>query len=84
MPIISNFSGMTVKMYYLSKEHNPPHIHFIYGEYIASIDIVNLEVLEGDLPKKKLKKAMEWISIHKEEIMEMWETQQFKKIKPLE
>ena len=35
MPIIARFYGMVVKMYYLASEHNPPHIHVIYGEYVG-------------------------------------------------
>lgn len=26
MPVIARFYGMTIKMYLLGKEHNPPHI----------------------------------------------------------
>ena len=83
MPVISKFYGMTIKMYFLSKENNPPHIHVIYGDYMSSININNLKVIQGDLPEKALKLVLEWIKIHKEEILEMWEKQEFKKIEPL-
>ena len=49
MPVISRFYGMTVKMFFLASEHNPPHIHVVYGEYIGLIDIRNSEMLQGDL-----------------------------------
>lgn len=45
MPIISKFYGMVVKMYYLASEHNPPHIHVIYGEYIGVINLLTLEMM---------------------------------------
>ena len=32
MPVISRFYGMVIKMYFIASEHNPPHIHVIYGE----------------------------------------------------
>lgn len=35
MPVISRFEGIVIKMYLRQKEHNPPHIHAIYGEYIG-------------------------------------------------
>ena len=35
MPIISKFYGIIIKMFFQQKEHNPPHIHAIYGEYAA-------------------------------------------------
>lgn len=83
MPIISSFYGMTIKIYFLGKEHNPPHIHAIYGEYTSAITIETLEVLEGDLPKKALSLAIEWIELHKEELLDIWNSQKFRKIKPL-
>jgi len=35
MPVISRFYGMVIKMYFLAAEHNPPHIHVVYGEYLG-------------------------------------------------
>ena len=84
MPELARFYGMVVKMYFAQKEHNPPHIHAIYGEYMSAIDIQTLEVLEGDLPEKALNLVREWIQQHQSEILEIWITQQFKKIAPLE
>ncbi len=64
-------------------EHNPPHVHVIYGEYMSAIRVDTLEVLEGDLPNKALNLAKEWIELHRKEILEMWNNQTFKKINPL-
>mgnify|MGYP004544649735 FL=1 len=72
MPEISRFYGITIKMYFLSREHNPPHIHAIYNKDIAVIDIQTLEVIEGKMPKRALKLVKEWILIHKSEIKEIW------------
>lgn len=72
---------MSIRIYY--KEHNPPHIHVNYGEYASIIRIDNLEILEGNLPKRAFKIAREWILIHQEELIEMWNTKNFKKIDPL-
>lgn len=71
-------------MYFQQSEHNPPHIHAIYGENVAAIDIQKKKIIEGELPKKALELVIEWISIHEEELKEIWDTQNFKKIKPLE
>ena len=83
MPVISRFYGMVIKIYFISHEHNPPHIHVIYGEYTSVIRIDNFKVMEGDLPIRALKIVTEWMEIHQKELMEIWETQKFKKIKPL-
>ncbi len=71
-------------MYFLQSEHNPPHIHAIYNEDVAAIDFKTGELLEGRLPAKVLMLVRTWISLHKEELQEIWETQNFKKIPPLE
>jgi hypothetical protein len=84
MPVISKFCGIAIKMYFWQKEHNPPHIHAIYGDDVAAITISDGSVIEGALPGKALEMVQEWISMHKEELLTMWETQEFKQLSPLE
>ncbi len=83
MPILSNFYGILIKMYFQQSEHNPPHIHAIYGEYMGAIDIQTGELLEGDLPARALNLVQEWLNIHRKDVLHIWNTQQFKKIPPL-
>jgi hypothetical protein len=71
-------------MYFLQKEHNPPHIHAIYNEDVAAIDFMSGEIIEGYLPNKAMVLVKEWIEMHKDTLMEMWNTQEFKQIPPLE
>ena len=71
-------------MYFLQKEHNPPHIHAIYNEDVAAIDFMSGEIIEGYLPNKAMVPVKEWIEMHKDTLMEMWNTQEFKQIPPLE
>ncbi len=84
MPVISKFFGIVIRMYFLSSEHNPPHIHAFYGEDVAAIDFQTDEVLEGTLPPKVLNQVLFWISLHREELLSIWETQNFVRIEPLE
>lgn len=84
MPVISRFYGIVIRMYFLSSEHNPPHIHAIYNDDMAAIDLRSGEVLEGHLPKKALSLVREWVADNKAELLEIWETQEFKKLPPLE
>ena len=83
MPILSNFYGIIIKMYFSQSEHNPPHIHAIYGEYVGAIDIQTGKMLDGDLPKRALNLVQEWVKDNRKQLMEIWNTQEFKKIKPL-
>ena len=71
-------------MYLRNKEHNPPHIHALYGDEMAAIDIQTGKVLEGNLPPKALSMVREWMNTNKDELMRIWETQEFKALPPLE
>ena len=71
MPIISRFFGMIVKMYFLGSEHDPPHVHFIYGEYNGVINLNSLELIEGDLHGKALSLALEWTRARQNELLTM-------------
>ncbi len=84
MPELSRFYGITIRMYFEEKEHNPPHVHAKYGSKAATIDISNGEVLSGDLPSKAKSLVKEWVLLHSAEIEEVWNSQTFKRIKPLE
>ena len=83
MPIISAFYGLIIKMFFMQSEHNPPHIHVIYGEYVGIIDIKTLEMIEGDLPNRALSMVKEWMKEHQDELLNIWNTQEFKKLPPL-
>ena len=69
-------------MYFLQREHNPPHIHAIYGEHVAAVEIESKRVLEGALPPKALAMVIEWMTIRQEELLKIWETQDFKHLPP--
>lgn len=84
MPVLSRFYGIIIRMYFLQNEHTPPHIHAIYNEDVAAIDFMTGKILEGHLPNKAMNMVQEWIALHKDALMEIWETQEFQKIPPLE
>ena len=84
MPMITSFYGIIIKMYFQQLEHNPPHIHAVYGEYVGSIDIKTGAIIEGDLPDKALSLVREWLSIYQSELLDIWKTQNFKKLPPLD
>lgn len=84
MPSLSQFYGIFIKMYFQQAEHNPPHIHAVYNSDVAEIDIRTGKVLEGQLPKKALSLVLEWLELHRGELLELWETQEFREIEPLE
>lgn len=48
------------------------------------MDLENMNIIEGSLPKRCRQLVREWAEIHQQELIEMWETQNFHPIKPLE
>ena len=87
MPIISQFYGIIVSMYFNdNNKHNIKHIHARYNEYKAIYDFEG-NILSGELPIKQRKLIEAWIIIHKEELITLWNIMQdegkYFKIKPL-
>ena len=71
-------------MYFQQSEHNPPHIHALYGDDIAAVEIQTGDILEGNLPPKALTMVREWTELHKDDLLKIWKTQEFIKLPPLE
>ena len=86
MPTLSLFYGILIRMYW--QEHNPPHFHALYGGDEMIINILTLELLNGNLPRRALALVLEWAALHREELMEAWNqcrcNQQPKPIAPLD
>ena len=70
MPEISRFFGIIIKMYF--NEHNPPHFHVEYQDYIA---IINIEdgTVKGEMPRKQINLIFQWLDLHKSELLINWE-----------
>jgi len=84
MPVLCRFYGIVIRMYFQQAEHNPPHIHALYGDDVAAIAIADGAILDGQLPPKALAMVREWTALHKDELLRMWETQEFRSISPLQ
>ena len=87
MPVLSIFYGIIVRMYReTGGKHNIPHIH---AEYSGQEIVVALDgtVLEGDIPKSKMKLLDAWLEIHREDLEANWRLlsagEQFFRIDPL-
>ena len=82
MPIIARFYGILIKMYF--REHGVPHFHALYGECNGVFEIEKMEMIEGDLPKRAQKMVKEWADLYRNDLLEMWKTQNFKSLPGLE
>ena len=68
------FYGIIISIYFLdNRKHKLPHIHVKYQEYEAVISIPDGNIIEGEIPKNKLKLIDAWIEIHKDDLMANWE-----------
>lgn len=73
MPTISMFYGIIVRMLFMdTQQHHLPHIHVECQGMKAVILIPSGELLEGELPGKKLRLLQAWIDIHEDELMADW------------
>jgi hypothetical protein len=70
MPTIAIVAGVRIVIY--PKDHLPPHLHVILAEYEAMISIVTGDVLEGSLPRAKLKAVQKWLAKHREQVAFVW------------
>lgn len=82
MPEIAKFYGIIIKLFF--GDHPPPHFHAVYGEHIGLFSIDTIEMIEGDLPNRARNLVVEWAEINRQELKRMWETQEFRKLPPLE
>ncbi len=81
MPEISRFDGIIITMYF--KDHNPPHFHVDYNGMEAIYDIDEGAFIKGAIPSRQARLVLAWAEIHKNELIEMWNTNEFRKIEPL-
>ncbi len=88
MPVLSMFFGIIVRMYReLGGKHNLPHVHaeFSGDEVVVALDGT---VLEGSIPRNKMKLLLAWMEIHHDELVANWTLlsngEQFFRIDPLQ
>ena len=69
MPEISRFYGIFILMNF--SDHQPPHFHAWYGDYKIIVNIKD-GVVKGEMPGRAVKLILEWLELHREDLMENW------------
>ena len=73
-------------MYY--NDHAPPHFHARYGSTEIRVNIETGEILSGKFPRRAQNLVLEWLDLHRTELLEDWKLAEdwkpLKKIEPLE
>ena len=73
MPTISMFYGIIMRMLVMdTQQHHLPHLHVEYQGQQAVVSLPEGNLLEGDLPAKKLRMVQAWVAIHEDELMADW------------
>jgi hypothetical protein len=60
------------------------YFHAIYGEYNGVFEIQTLEMLEGDLPGRAQRLVREWATQYQQELLLIWNSNEFKQLPGLE
>ena len=77
MPEISRFYGIFILMNF--SDHHPPHFHAWYGDYKIIVNIKD-GVVKGEMTGRAVKLILEWLELHRDELMENWYRSQCGKI----
>ena len=85
MPELSRFLGIVIGMFY--RDHGAPHFHAVYGTTKFQSKSKQAQI-HGRFPPRALKLVLEWMNLHKPELLEDWQLaeqgQPLKRIAPLE
>jgi len=73
MPTLSMFFGIIIRMYYAPKEHNPPHIHVYFQDYTSIINVIDCNLMGGEIPPRQMRLVLAWVEIHRDELIANWE-----------
>ena len=71
-------------MYFSQSEHGVAHFHAVYGEFNGVFSIETLEMMEGDLPPRAQRLVKDWASQYQQELLRMWQTNEFMQLPGLE
>lgn len=84
MPELARFYGIIIRMFLIDREYPPRPIHIKYGDHEAVMSLNTLELIDGKLPNKCFQLVREWAELHQAELIEIWDTQKFHRVQPLE
>jgi hypothetical protein len=71
MPELCRFFGIVIRMYW--NEHEVPHFHAQYGEFVAAVEVESGMVTTRRFPDRALAFVHEWRREHRVELLANWE-----------
>lgn len=70
MPTIAIVEGVRITI--CLNDHRPPHLHAIFAGREAKISIVTGDVLDGTLPRPKLRAVLTWLAANRGRVAYIW------------
>jgi hypothetical protein len=74
VPTLCVLNGIAIRMN--TRDDPPPHFHAYFGEHQVRIEIANLAVMTGRLPRPQQRLLLRWSRAHQRELMRNWELAQ--------
>ena len=71
MPRLCLLAGIVI--WVNTRDHLPPHFHARFSGAEVRVNIADLSVLTGALPRAKERVLMQWAAVHQDELMRNWE-----------
>ena len=62
-----------VKLEIFFRDHIPPHVHATSAEHEVLIVIEDASIYEGNLPRKQLRIAVEYVQNNRTNLLAIWE-----------
>ena len=59
------------------------YIFILTFAYVGIFDLKTLEMTEGDLPKRAQEMVRDWMKQNQNELLDMWNSQNLRKLPPL-
>jgi hypothetical protein len=74
MPEISRFFGIIIRMYAeAGAPHHRPHFHAYYQDSIAIYALDEIDLMNGELPRRQSRLVEAWAELHQAELLVNWE-----------
>ncbi|WP_149541471.1 DUF4160 domain-containing protein [Siccirubricoccus phaeus] len=70
MPVVAIVAGVRIVFYY--NDHEPAHFHALADDEEMRVRLVDLAVIEGDLPPAKRRAVLAWAQAKQAELALAW------------
>jgi hypothetical protein len=65
--------GPNWKIAVYGREHGLPHFHIEGPDFRASVGIISLEIIVGNVPARILGEALVWAKANRAELLDKWQ-----------